>query len=354
MSTSGAHAVETVLARAPGRVNLVGDYTDHVGGLVLTMAIDRAVEVELHRGVPWIELVSAEEDEPAIVFLDEPFEPAMQHPSWARYVAGVAAVVHADNGGRGFVRSTVPIGVGLASSAALSVAVAVALGFEGAPIDLALAARQAEQLATGLPAAGMDAVAPACGLEGHALLVDCTTLDVETVRLPSGAEVVLVDSGERRSPLASFPGVRRAQCEEAAELIGPLRTATLDEVREIAHDDLRRRARHVVTENGRVTAMAEALRAGSLPEAGRLMVESHTSLRDDLEASTAALDQLVDALVAVPGVHGARSTGGGFGGCVVALCDEGAVIDAGVGEAVWPVRASGGAAVRVIDRTGEG
>jgi len=338
--------VETVLARAPGRVNLVGEYTDHVGGLVLPLAIDRHIEVELHRGVPWVELVSADEDDGAVVFLDEPYEPAMVQPSWARYVAGAAAVVHAVVGGRGFVRTTLPIGAGLGSSEALTVAVALALGFDGTPLDLALACRQAEQLATGLPAGVMGPLASAAGVAGHALLIDCTALDVTPVAIPDGVQVIVVDSGERPTALTSFAGVRRAQCEEAAKLVGSLRTATLDDVAGIAQDDLRRRARHVVNENARVAAFAEALRSGSLVDAGELLVESHASLRDDLDVSTATMDELVAALVATPGVYGARIMGAGFGGCALALCDDGAAID--VGDAVLPVVASGGASVEVI------
>ena len=341
--------VETVLARAPGRVNLLGDYTDHVGGLVLPLAIDRQIEVELHRGVPWVELVSADEDDGAVVFLDDPYEPATVQPSWARYVAGAAAVVHPEVGGRGFVRTTLPTGVGLGSSAALTVAVALALGFDGTPLDLALACQQAEQLATGLPVGVMSALASAAGVAGHAVLVDCTTFDVEPVPIPGGMQLVVVDSGERPTALTSFAGVRRAQCEEAAALVGSLRTATLDEVAGIAHDDLRRRARHVVSENGRVTAFVDALRAGSLVDAGELLVESHASMRDDLDVSTAVMDELVAALAATPGVYGARIMGAGFGGCALALCDDGVTIDAG--EEAWPVVASDGASVEVIAPT---
>ena len=336
-----------VLARAPGRVNLIGDHTDYTGGLVLPMAIDRATEMELERGVPWIELVSADEADPAIVMLDEPVDPSTVHPAWARYVAGVAAVMNTDVGGRGFVRTTVPIGAGLSSSAALEVATALALGFEGSPLDLALLCQQAEQVASGVPCGIMDQLTSAAGVAGHALLIDCRTLAYEPVPMPDDVDVVVIDSGQRRSLATSFYGVRRAQCEEAEAVLGPLRDASADDVESIGHDDLRRRARHVVTENARVIAFANALRAGDLDRAGELMVESHRSLRDDFEVSTAVLDELVDTVTSVPGVYGARLTGAGFGGCVVALAAKGTVIEAGVD--AWVVRASDGASVSEID-----
>ena len=337
-----------VIARAPGRVNLIGDHTDHTGGLVLPMAIDRWTEIELERGVPWIELVSADEDEPAILHLDDPRDPSTVRPTWARYVAGVVEVVRPDSGGVGFVRTDIPIGAGLSSSAALEVALALALGFEGSPLELALACQRAEQVASGVPCGIMDQLASAAGVEGSALLIDCTTLSVTPVPLPDGVDVVVVDSGTRRELTTSFYGVRRAQCEEAELLIGPLREAGPDDVEGIGHEDLRARARHVVSENGRVRSFAAALADGDLAAAGALMVESHASLRDDFDVSTPALDQLVDALVGLPGVHGARLTGAGFGGCVVALVDAGAPpIEVGAG--AWTVRASAGASVAVID-----
>ena len=337
-----------VVARAPGRVNLIGDHTDYTGGLVLPMAIDRVTEVELARGVPWIELVSADEDEPAILHLDDPRDPATVRPPWARYVAGVVDVLRPESGGVGYVRTDVPIGAGLSSSAALEVALALALGFEGTPLELATLCQQAEQVASGVPCGIMDQLTSAAGVEGSALLIDCTTLAVTPVPIPEAVAVVVVDSGTRRQLTTSFYGVRRAQCEEAEVLIGPLRQATLDDVEGIGHDDLRARARHVVSENGRVRDFARALGAGDLSAAGALMFESHASLRDDFDVSTPALDDLVEALAEWPGVHGARLTGAGFGGCAVALVDAGAP-PIELGTAAWTVRPSAGASLTVVD-----
>jgi galactokinase len=332
-----------VIARAPGRVNLIGDHTDHTGGLVLPMAIDRSTVVELDRGLPWLELVSTEEEEPAFLPVDEPVNPLRVRPPWARYVAGVLAVVRPESGGIGFVRTDLPVGAGLSSSAALEVALALALGFEGTPLDLALACQQAEQIASGVPCGIMDQLASAAGVEGSALLIDCTTFSVTPVPVPEDAAVWVVDSGTRRQLTTSFYGVRRMQAEEAEVLIGPLRSATLSDVESIGLEDLRRRARHVVTENQRVRDFAAALAGGRLVDAGALMVESHRSLRDDFEVSTRELDELVASLVAQPGVYGARLTGAGFGGCAVALAAPDVEIDGG-----WRVEAAAGASVETL------
>ena len=338
-----------VVARAPGRVNLIGDHTDYTGGLVLPMAIDRATEVELERGVPWVELVSADEDEPAFIHFADPRDPSSVHPTWARYVAGVVHVLRPESGGIGFVRSDVPIGAGLSSSAALEVAVALALGFEGSSRELALVCQQAEQVASGVPCGIMDQLASAAGVAGHALMIDCRSLDVTPVPIPDDVDVVVVDSGTRRQLATSFYGVRRAQCEEAETLIGPLRDATIVDAESIGIDDLRRRARHVVSENARVQAFAAAMAAGDVGEAGRLMVASHESLRDDFAVSIRELDDLVAHLRSRPGVHGARLTGAGFGGCVVALTDPGADLGLPAATASWRVAPSAGASIEILE-----
>jgi galactokinase len=179
----------------------------------------------------------------------------------------------------------------------------------------------------------------AFGREGHAMVVDFTTLDVTYVPLPGDVDVVVVDSEQPRELAGSEYADRRADCERAAALIGPLASATLDDVASIDDDRLRRRARHVVTENARVRDFAAALAAGDLAEAGRLMVASHASLAEDYDVTTVALDGLVGHLKEVPGVHGVRMTGGGFGGCVVALTEPGAL------RIGWRVRATAGASL---------
>ena len=335
----------TVAAWAPGRVNLIGDHTDHTGGFVLPMAIDRATTVEGHRNQGrTVRLRSRQEPVEALFPVTTP-NPQALHPPWARYVAGVARAIGAETGFDGEVRSTVPVGAGLSSSAALEVAAALALGFEGSPVELARACQEAEHVATGVPCGIMDQLASAAGVEGHALLVDCAAASYEPVPMPEGVAVHVVHSGQPRRLAASPYAARRAQCEEAARLVGrPLRDAEVGDLAAIADDEVRRRARHVVTENRRVLDCAGALRAGDVEAAGRLMTESHASLRDDYEASTDALDALVDALVATPGVLGARLTGAGWGGCAIALVRDGARLPV----EGWPVRPSGGATVDVV------
>ena len=334
----GGQTARMVKAHAPGRVNLLGDHTDYTGGWVFPMAVDRGTTVELQPGGDTVVLTSADEPEPARVPVDVA-DPTAVSPGWARYVAGVVAVVRPRQGGTGTVRTTLPMGAGLSSSAALEVAVALALGFDGSPLELALACQRAEQLAWRTRTGIMDQLTSAAGVVGHALLIDCRSLDVTPVALPPGVDVVVADSGQRRSVATSAYEERRAQCEAAEAVIGPLRDATTDDVATLDDPVVRRRARHVVTENARVLRFAAALEAGDLPAAGRLMVESHASLRDDFEVSTPALDDLVQHLMATPGVYGARLTGAGFGGCVVALAERDSTAPG------WRLQAAGGAHV---------
>lgn len=327
-----------VRAYAPGRVNLIGDHTDYTGGFVCPMAIDLGTTVEGQTGGAVVRLTSADESDEAFVPLTG-VDPLAMQPPWARYVAGVVSVLRPTVGFTGHVHSTVPPGAGLSSSSALTVALALALGFEGSPVELARLCQQAEIAGSGVPGGIMDQLTAAAGVEGHALLIDCSNLAITPVKVPLAAEVVVVHSGEQRRLVGSAYAERRAQCEAASAIVGPLRTAALGALGAIDDEVVLRRARHVVTENARVLAFAGALGAGDLSAAGRLMVESHISLGDDFEVSTPALDALVDRLVGMRGVYGARLTGAGFGGCVVALADARAV-DRGVG---WHVRPMGGA-----------
>jgi galactokinase len=330
-------------AIAPGRVNLIGDHTDYTGGLVLPMAIHLATTITGTRGGDSVRLTSEDEPEPAEVPLNVT-DPATCEPTWARYVAGVIHVLEPHEGFVGSVSTTVPIGAGLSSSAAFEVALTLALGTEASPLEIAQLCRQAEHAATGVPTGIMDQLASAAGVAGSALLIDCHTLSVEPVELPSDVDVVVVHSGQARTLAGSGYTERAQQLAAAESLVGPLRLIPdargLDA---ISDETIHRRARHVVTENERVRQFVHALRTmngvalkGRL---GALLLEGQRSLRDDFQNSTPIVDDCINRLMAIDGVHGVRMTGGGFGGCVVAITEPGVLKEG------WLVRPSRGAHV---------
>ncbi|MGI9602538.1 MAG: galactokinase [Acidimicrobiales bacterium] len=324
---------------APGRVNLIGDHVDYVGGLVLPMAIDLGITIDYTAGGEQIDLRSADEPDAVSIPLPAPAA-SFGGPDWGRYVAAVAHELGSTVGLSGSISSTVPPGAGLSSSAALEVAVALALGADAAdPLSLAQLCQRAEHRATGVPTGIMDQLAIVSGRAGEASLIDCRSLVVTPVPLPEGTVVHAVHSGVGRRLVGSEYADRRRQCEAAEREIGPLRDADLDGVAELADEAVRRRARHVVTEIARVRAAATAT---DPQQFGSLMNDSHASLRDDFEVSIPELDRLVSRLQATDGVHGARLTGAGFGGCAVALVDED-VDAAAVGG--WRLRPASGAAV---------
>ena len=358
-------------AWAPGRVNLIGDHTDYNGGLVLPIAIDLGTEV-LFRPTPGSPLLSAVSDKdrhPVRLDLDAIGTGRVPigaiEPPWGRFVAAVAAAAGRTSGGALTVRSTLPVGAGLSSSASLCVGLTLALGDPplgraagpvrsplrgpaggpAGPVALAHSAREAEREATGVSTGIMDQLCVAAARAGHALLIDCATESLQHVPVPGDCEVVVIHSGVSRSLATSPYGQRRAECDAAAQRIGSLATAGLGALDEIGDPLLRRRARHVITENRRVAEFAQAMAVGDLASAGRLMTESHRSLRDDFEVSTPVLDGLVDELIALPGIFGARLTGAGFGGCVVALGTPHALDVRQWPKRAWRVQASGGATV---------
>jgi galactokinase len=312
--------VKAFTVRSPGRVNLIGEHTDYTGGPVFPMAIDRwttITAVESDR----IRLVSDQETE--IVDLPVTGGPAT---GWGRYVAAVAEEVGTGVGIDGQVTSDIPVGAGLSSSASLELAVALALGFEGTPHELAQLGRRAEHKATGVPTGIMDQLSIAAGLAGHAALIDCHDLSVEQVPMPGDVEVVVTFIAHRTLEGSAYAD-RVAECAAAEAIIGPLRLASPDDVDAIEDDLIRRRAQHVISENQRVRDFADALRAGDVEELGRLLVEGHHSLRDHFETSLPIMDEAVERALAVPGVFGARMTGGGFGGCIVTLCEPGTELE---------------------------
>jgi len=318
-------------------VNLLGEYVDFCGGPVLPMAIDLATTVDLEVGDgAEVRLTSPDEPEVAVVRVG-PGDAASLEPAWARYVGGVVGELVASGrrvpGAVGSVSTTLPIGAGLSSSAALELAVALALGFDGPAQELALLAQRAEHKASGVPCGVMDQLASASGKEGHALLMDCTTLEVDPVLLPPGWRVLVAHSGEKRTLAGSAYADRRAATERAATIVGPLPHAELRAIEALEDPVLRRRARHVRTECERVRAVA--LSRFDRAVVAEAMAASHASLRDDFEVSTPGLDALVAHLSAQPGVVGARLTGAGFGGCAVALVEDGARPDVSAWQHWW-------------------
>jgi len=326
-------------AVAPGRVNLIGDHTDHTGGWVLPMAVDLVTTIEFdHRDEPFVDLWS--DRLPGVVRFDLPVTaPRDITPPWGRYVAAVAAEIGPTARGiSGRVTSAVPVGGGLSSSAALTVAAALALGADQSdPVALAQLCQRAEHAAVGVPCGIMDPLTSIAAVDGCALLIDTLERRVTPVPIPKGVDIVVVDSGLSRSLEASPYAERRTRCDKAAQAVGSLRSANMAGLAAIDDAEVRAAGRHVMTENQRVLEAADALGRGDVATVGRLMVASHVSLRDDLDVSTPEIDGLVERMVATPGVYGSRLTGAGFGGFVVALAEPGAIAGGLV------VRAVGGA-----------
>jgi galactokinase len=334
--TDTGPTMNTVRAIAPGRVNLIGDHTDYTGGLCLPMAINLNTVIEGHATTEdYVELTSEHQSDIAQVRVDID-EPASTK-GWTRYVAGVVHQMKLSNGFLGHVSSTVPLGAGLSSSASFEVALALALGHSGSIMDLALLCQRAEQVASGVPCGILDQLSSAGGREGKAMIMDCHDLSLTYVDVPDNADIVVVHSGQERGLVDSEYAQRVAQCAAAERVIGPLRTATLEAAAEIDDAVVARRAKHVISENQRVRDFAVAFANGDLQQAGALMNQSHQSLRDDYETSTPIVDALIAELVGTSGVYGARITGGGFGGCVVALTRPGAL------QVGWRVRPAAGA-----------
>ena len=328
----------------PGRVNLIGDHTDYNQGLALPMAIDLGVTLSFAPSEqPDIHVSSAAFGDvvlPLDITPDDGYLTAIE-PAWARLVGAMIALSRPDRGGTLRIESTLPIGSGLSSSAALCVALAEVFGVEGSPAVVARLCQQAEHR-SGVPVGLMDPLVCAGGRRGHGLLIDFSTLAVEPVPLPPDMEVVVIDSGRPRALRDSEYAARVAECNAAAAIVGPLGLAAGTDLAGLRDPLLRRRARHVVTECLRVGQFALALADHDLVEAGVLMDESHRSLAEEFAVSTPELDALVARVASLPGVFGARMTGAGFGGCVVALTRPGAIDTVGWETPAWRVEASDG------------
>jgi galactokinase len=314
---------------APGRVNLIGEHTDYSGGLVLPAATQLGVTLEIFSRSETISLTSTLAGSGAA----EPLQPdggGDAATGWARYAQAVAAELaalgRAPVGLTGAISSDLPAGAGLSSSAALEVAIALALcavsDWELEPLELALACQRAELRAVGVPCGILDQAACILGEQGAAVLLDCWTLEHRLVAIPREAVLVIVDSGVERTLEETAYATRRAELEDALRAVGTERSTTvqLSDLEGLA-DVPARRLRHVVTENDRVRQFAAALESDDLVSAGKLLFASHESLRDDYEVSVPELDLLV-SLAESAGAYGARLLGAGFGGSVLVLVDE--------------------------------
>ncbi len=364
-----------LLTRAPGRVNLIGEHTDYNDGFVLPVAIDRAA---------WIALRPRRDGGVVVHSLDfrekTSFRigPELTHGrGWHEYVRGVAWIMHEmgglplDGGWEGVVAGDVPLGAGLSSSAALELATArafaAAASLDWSPAQMARLAQRAENEWVGVNCGIMDQLICAAGEKDHALLIDCRTLETRSVSLPLDVAIVVLDTATRRGLVDSAYNERRAQCEAAATFFGvpALRDVDAGAFYARAHEldeVIRRRARHVITENARTLAAADALERRDLAAVGALMNESHASLRNDFDVSRAELDLMAELAREHEGCYGARMTGAGFGGCAVALVQAIAAprfaravseryrAVTGLSPAVYVCSAMGGASVEAVAR----
>jgi galactokinase len=322
----------TYVVRAPGRVNLIGEHTDYNDGFVLPLAIDRAIQIALRpRTGRTVRLYSLDYGETAVFSLDD----LNKGSGWSEYVKGTAWALQTAgyplNGWEGVITGDIPQGAGLSSSAALELATARAFqavgGWEWQPAAIAQLCQKAENEWVGVNCGLMDQMVIAAAQAGHALLIDCRSLHTEPVPLPPQTAVLILDTGSRRGLVDSAYNERRQQCETAAAFFGvkALRDVSLAQLVQARNklDPLtHRRARHVITENERTLAAAQAMHLADARRLGQLMNESHASLRDDFEVSSLELNMIVELAQAWPGCYGARLTGAGFGGCAVALVER--------------------------------
>lgn len=322
--------------RAPGRVNLIGEHTDYNEGFVMPVAI----------GFSTFATISARPDRKLSLFsenfsagaefdLDDPNPTPIG--DWTDYPRGVAITLERAGyrltGARLSIRGEVPIGAGLSSSAAIEVATCIALlsnsGFSVEPVEIAKLCQRAENEFVGMRCGIMDQFVSSCGQAGKALMLDCRSLGYELLSLPPGARLIICNTMVKHALLGGEYNKRRAECDggvrhfaQSLPNVRSLRDVTQTDLKRFG-DDLSeviyRRCRHVITENARVIEAAKALERDELADFGRLMNESHRSLRDDYEVSCKELDVMVELAQQIQGVYGARMTGGGFGGCTVNL-----------------------------------
>ena len=321
------------LVQAPGRVNIIGEHTDYNEGFVLPIAINRVVSIAFSTiNEPEIRLFSLDFDQYVSISLEENY---VKNNGWQEYLKGLIKIYKKNGfklqGWQGIFSGDVPIGAGLSSSAALELgfsrAIALASNWKWEPQKMALLSQKAENEWVGVNCGIMDQMISALGKIDHALFLDCRSLESTSLALPKSVRIVVLDTDTRRGLVDSEYNDRRNQCETVAQYFGvkALRDLTLEDLEKsklnLNITDFKR-ARHVIRENKRVIECVEAIRMELLEKVGELLIDSHMSLRNDFEVSSEELDLIVDLSIQAPGCYGARMTGGGFGGCALALVDE--------------------------------
>ncbi len=335
------------VVRAPGRVNLIGEHTDYNDGFVFPMAIEPEVRIVCRAREDGLVRIASTAFPGEIAQFSVEGRIERTEPRWANYSRGVAAQLVAAGipltGMDALISNTLPVGGGLSSSAAIEVATAVAfLALGGLEIDasrLALICQKAEHEYAGVPCGIMDQTAVISSRAGHAMQLDCRDLSRQYVGIdPNELRILIVNSMVRHELSGGEYAHRRSQCEQGVAFfrlnnpsVKAMRDVTLkqlDEARDRLDPIVYRRCRHVVTENARTLDAATRLTRREYEAAGKLMAQSHASLRDDYEVSCPELDFLAEQAMAIKGVYGARMTGGGFGGCIVALVQPRAIDNA--------------------------
>lgn len=321
---------EPRIFRAPARVNLIGEHTDYNDGFVMPFAIEKAVYVAAATRDDDRITVSSEAFAESLYVLAKDLDAVTVPKGWTRYPFGVVSLVsragHTVGGADLLIASDIPTGAGLSSSAALEVGIATALdqlfGLNLSGVEIAKIGQRTENEFAGVNSGIMDQMASVLGKKGHALLVDCRSLETEQIPLED-ASFLICDTRTKHSLAESEYNTRRRECDEAAAALGKasLRDANLEEIGSLP-STLAKRARHVVTENLRVMATVEALRSDDIRAVGELIDASHASLRDDFEVSCRELDIMSDICRSQPSIFGSRMIGGGFGGCTISICRE--------------------------------